>query len=128
MLVLNYAHPLTAAQRAQIEALAGEGVDAVREVPVDLDVAQPFAPQVEALAEAAGLTPQQWQTTPLLLVMPSLNYAAVALLAEVHGRVGHFPPVVRLRPVADAVPPRYEVAELLDLQTLRETARRRRFA
>jgi len=34
--------------------------------------------------------------------------------------------VVRTRPVADAVPRRYEVAEILDLQATREAARKLR--
>lgn len=47
-------------------------------------------------------------------------------LAELHGRIGHFPVLIRLRPVADSVPTRYEVAELLNLQAIREQARYRR--
>ncbi|OQA39911.1 MAG: hypothetical protein BWY52_03004 [Chloroflexi bacterium ADurb.Bin325] len=57
---------------------------------------------------------------------PSLNFIAVALLAELHGRMGYFPTCVRLRPVAGSTPPRFEVAELLPLNEVREAARRRR--
>ncbi len=46
-------------------------------------------------------------------------------LAELHGRIGHFPTLIRLRPKPGPVTT-YEVAELLNLQTIRETARRRR--
>jgi len=60
------------------------------------------------------------------VVLPSLNFIAAQLLAELHGRMGYFPPVVRTRPVAGAVPRRYEVAEILDLQMTREGARRNR--
>ena len=72
------------------------------------------------------LTPTQWQSEPILVVLPSLNFIAAALLAELHGRMGYFPPVVRTRPVADVLPRRYEVAEILDLQGIRETARKAR--
>ena len=47
-------------------------------------------------------------------------------LAELHGRMGYYPPVVRLRPVPDSLPPRYEVAEILNLQAVRDDARRKR--
>jgi hypothetical protein len=57
---------------------------------------------------------------------PSLNYIAVVLLAELHGRCGYFPAHLRLRPVQGSIPPRFEVAEVLDLQTVRNGARRRR--
>jgi hypothetical protein len=59
----------------------------------------------------------------LLVNPPSLNFIAVALLAELHGRMGDFPPCLRMRPVAGTIPPRYEVAEILDLQTFRERER-----
>jgi hypothetical protein len=59
-------------------------------------------------------------------VPPALNFIAVTLLAELHGRMGYFPSCVRMRPVPGAVPPRYEVAEVLALQKVREEARMRR--
>jgi hypothetical protein len=34
--------------------------------------------------------------------------------------------VLRLRPVADAVPPQFEVAEIINLQAVRDRARGRR--
>lgn len=126
MLVLNYSHPLTPAQLAQLTALTGAPVEAVRELPAQLDLEAPFAEQAVALADAAGLTPEQWQTMPLLVVPPALNFAAVALLAELHGRMGYFPPVVRLRPVEGVLPPRFEIAEVLNLQAQRDAARKRR--
>jgi hypothetical protein len=57
------------------------------------------------------------------VVLPSLNFIAALLLAELHGRMGYFPPVVRTRPVEGSLPRRFEVAEILDLQGRRETAR-----
>ncbi len=126
MLILNFSHPLTAEQIAQIEALTDAAVDEVRDIPTQFDVGQPFAPQAVALADRCGLSPEAWQTTPLLIIPPALNFIAVVLLAELHGRMGYFPPVVRTRPVAGALPPRYEVAEILDLQSVRDEARQRR--
>ncbi len=126
MVLLNFSHPLTAEQLRRIEELAGEAVDRVVGVDAQIDPQEPLAPQVAALADRAGLTPEEWQTLPILVVPPSLSFSAVTLLAELHGRCGYFPPVVRLRPVPGAVPPRFEVAEILDLQGVREEARRRR--
>lgn len=126
MLILNYSHPLTPDQRSQLEALAGAPIAEVREIPAQLALDAPFAPQATALADAAGLTPEQWQTMPLLVVPPALNFITAALLAELHGRMGYFPPIVRLRPVPGALPPRYEIAEIINLQALRDAARQRR--
>ncbi len=126
MIVLNFAHPLTARQQREIAALLGEAVERVVEVASQVDVQQPLAPQAAALADACGLTLTEWQTLPLLVNPPSLNFLALALLAELHGRCGYFPAHLRLRPVQRASPPRYEVAEVLDLQPIRDRARQRR--
>jgi hypothetical protein len=126
MLILNFSHPLTPEQIAGIEALTGQPVARTIALPAQFDNSQPFAPQVEALIETCGLSSSEWQTTPLLIVLPSLNFITAILLAELHGRTGYFPSCVRLRPVAGAVPSRYEVAEILALQEVREQARRKR--
>jgi hypothetical protein len=126
MILLNFSHPLTEEQVKEIEAITGQAVTEVRHVPAQFDPQQPFVPQVGALAEACQLTPEEWQTTPLLVVSPSLNFIAVTLLAELHGRMGYFPPVVRLRPVEGSTLTRYEVTEVINLQDVRDDARRRR--
>lgn len=126
MILLNFAHPLTPAQLEQLEKLTGQRVERLVEVPSQVDPQQPLGPQVTALADRAGLTAAEWQTLPLLINPPSLNFVAVALLAELHGRCGYFPAHLRLRPVEGALPPRYEIAEVLQLQALRDAARRRR--
>jgi hypothetical protein len=126
MFILNFTHPLTQDQVRQIEALTGEQVVEVRDIPVQFDNEQPFIPQAVALADACGLTAQEWQTIPLLIVPPALNFIAVALLAEVHGRMGYFSSCLRMRPVANVRPPRYEIAEVLDLQNVQDAARAKR--
>lgn len=128
MILLNFSHPLTPAQRDQLEALLGAAVDRIISVPAQFDTGQPFVPQVQTLLAGIPLTPDEWQTEPLLLVLPSLNFAAAVLLAELHGRMGYFPAIVRLRPVAGVVPPQFEVAEIINLQGVREDARTTRTA
>ncbi|CAN5671168.1 CRISPR-associated protein Csx15 [soil metagenome] len=126
MILLNFSHPITPDQAAQIEALAGRAITRTLDTPPQFDEQQPFAAQLAALLTQVPLTPAQWQSEPLLVVLPSLNFITAMLLAELHGRMGYFPPVVRTRPMENSLPRQYEVAELLDLQTLREAARRRR--
>jgi len=131
MLILNFAHPLTEEHLAQIERLTSQKVERVIVINSQIDPQKPLAPQIVAMAEAAGLTPEEWQTRPILVNPPALNFSAVALIAELHGRMGYFPPVVRLKPAIgpngqQVLPPRFEVAEILNLQTLRDEARKRR--
>ncbi len=125
MLILNFTHPLTAEQRAQIEVLANTSIEEVRTIPVQIDQAEPLEPQTTAIVDAVGLSSEEWQTRTLLINPPGYAPAAFVLLAELHGRIGHFPTLIRLRPKPGPVTT-YEVAELLNLQTIREAARRRR--
>jgi hypothetical protein len=126
MILLNFSHPITGPQRGQIEALAGQSIARELAALPQFDEQQPFGPQVQALLDEIDLLPAQWQGEPILVVLPSLNFIAAALLAELHGRMGYFPPAVRTKPVAGAVPRQFEVAEILDLQAMREAARKSR--
>jgi hypothetical protein len=126
MILLNFSHPLNPDHLQQVETLSGQRVERVVEVHSQIDPQQPVVPQVTALADECGLSPAEWQTLPLLVNPPSLNFVAVALLAELHGRCGYFPAHLRLRPVQGSMAPQYEVAEVLDLQAVRDEARGRR--
>ena len=125
MLILNFTHPLTDEHKAQIEALAEMPVDEIRTIPVQIDQDKPLIPQVSAIVDAAQLSSQEWQTHALLINPPGYAPAAFVLLAELHGRIGHFPSLIRLRPKSGPVTT-YEVAELLNLQAVREASRTRR--
>lgn len=125
MILLNFSHPLSAEQLAAVEALLQTPVLRVLEVRNQVDAQQSLSPQITAMADAAGLTPAEWQNEAILVNPPSLNYSAVTLLAELHGRMGYFPACLRLRPVAGMVPPRFEVAEILNIQAIRDAARQR---
>ena len=126
MLVINFSHPFTQEQSARIEALAGTSLEEVLTVPVQINQAEPLEPQIVAIVNSVGLSSEEWQTRQLLINPPGFAPAAFVLLAELHGRMGHFPTLIRLRPVSGPVTS-YEVSELLDLQVIREQARQRRF-
>ena len=127
MILLNFSHPLTPAQREQIESLTGQAIDRVVDLPVQFDPGDPFLPQLEALMKGLDIEPAELQGAPVLVNLPSLNFIAGLVLAELHGRMGYFPPALRLRPLAGSLPPRYEVAEVLNLNEVREQARRKRY-
>src|SRR5437588_342185 len=127
MLILNFTHPLTPEQRAQIEALAHAPIEEVRTIPVQIDQDEPLQPQITTIVDSVGLSSEEWQTRPFLINPPGYAPAAFVLLAELHGRIGHFPSLIRLRPLPGSTPTTYEVAELINLQTIREKARHRRY-
>ncbi len=126
MNILNFAHPLPQATRDAISAAVGSPIEQVIDLSLQFDTQQAFAPQVVALIEQAGITSERFQTETWLVALPSLNYIAALVLAELHGRMGHFPAIIRLRPAANSPVTTYEFAEVIDLEQLRQHARTRR--
>lgn len=124
-LLLNYSHPLSDAQFEAVVAIVGV-ISATRTVATLIDRTRPMADVARDLADAAGLSPDEWQTVPLVINPPALAPVALALTAELHGRCGGFPTIINIRPIEGSMPTRYEVAEVLNLQSMREAARARR--
>lgn len=121
MLVFNFSHPLSQDAQAQLGERYGELE--IRMVRVHLDMQSPLASQVAAIVDSCGLTPQEWQTKPFLVVLPGASIAAGLVLAEIHGRSGGFPLVASLVSGEDRV---FRLAEVIDLSQVRNTARTRR--
>jgi hypothetical protein len=129
LIIVNFAHPLTAEQLAAVEQQTGQTVAGIRNEPTQtaVDPTQPLAPQVAAVVDGIGLSAAEWQGQPILVVPPGYAPATSTLMAELHGRMGHFPSVIRIAPVPGSTPVRYDVAEIIDLQSLvRDPARTRR--
>lgn len=126
MLILNFSHPLTREHIEQINNLLRKDIEEIRKIPVFFDNYQSYEGQIEDLIKRCNLTPLEWQTRPIIIVPPSFNFIAVSLIAALHGIMGYFPPVIRLRPVPGSVPPKFEVAEIINLQQIREKFRKNR--
>lgn len=126
MIVINFSHPLTATQKEQIEKLSNDTINQVQRISVQFDHACSFAEQAQELINHIDLDAQAWQTQPVLVNPPAYSFVAVTLFAELHGRMGYFPPIIRIRPVPESIPVEYEVAEIIDLQTVRDKARAKR--
>jgi hypothetical protein len=126
MILINFSHPLTTEQKGAIEYLTATKITRVVERMAHFEVDRPFAEQTTSLVNELALDPRLWQQSALVVALPSLNVGVATVLAELHGRCGYFPPVVRLRPAEGSLPPRYEVAEIINLQAMRDAARRKR--
>jgi hypothetical protein len=123
MICINFSHPLTSEQLHQIESLCGVPFERLVDVTCHIDEIKAIGPQISALADSTGLSLAQWQTFALIVIPPALHIAAVALMAELHGRIGHFPSVVRFRAIENNMAVRFEAAEIVNLQALRLRAR-----
>lgn len=67
MILINFAHPLTAAQCTGVEQCSGKPLGRLIEVKTQLNPEQPFAAQARQLVEAVGLCAEEWQTLPLVV-------------------------------------------------------------
>lgn len=127
-LILNFSgHPVSPGQQQAIEKhmhWPSSSVVDVRlgNVPEDNN----FAVSITKAIERAGLSREEWQTTPIVAVPAGYPAVWSVILAELHGRLGHFPDVARLRPTQPGSGEKYEVAEILNLRELRHASRSKR--
>ena len=126
MLLLNFGHPLRADVLEEIRQLTGKPLGSLLEFPVQFDHEAPFEQQVVALLDQVGLSSKDWQTQEILINPPSHPLVALGVLAELHGRMGYLPAVVRLKPQAGSLPPTFVFAEIMNLQAMRDNARKLR--
>jgi hypothetical protein len=127
MILVNFTHPLTAEQREEIERLAGHTIERVIDAPARFDESSSYAEQIAALVASVGLSAEEWQTLPLLVNPPAFAPIVAGTLAYLHGVMGHFPAIIRLRPVAGSAPTRFEAAEVIGLDEIRAVGRTSRF-
>jgi hypothetical protein len=127
MIILNFSHPIIPSQIEKIQVLSEETIDQVIDIPVQFENGDNFLEQFQQLIQQVPLNADQWQTTPILINLPALNFIAGLMVAELHGRMGYFPPILRTRLIRDSLPPRYEIAEIINLQKVRDHARRSRY-
>lgn len=121
-IVLNFSHPLSQ------EALDGiaknkktRGEIKVLDIPVQADMLGSFSDQARVLVDAVGLSAEAWQQGSISVNLPGLAPLAATIMAEINGRRGNFPPIIRLNRREDGV---FVFAEFLDPQQLRENIRK----
>lgn len=120
--LLNFGRELTAMQQQQIEQRLGERVHEVIALATRFDDERPYGPQCIALLDHLGWSKQEWETHPLLLIPPGFAPAALTLISLIHGRRGHFPAMVRIRPETAGLQTTYVLSEIVNLQALRHAA------
>ncbi len=126
MIVLNFSHYLTDKIIKQLEEKLGNTIQKIIDLDAKIDMERPLAPQISTIADRVGFSSYEWQSLRFIVNPPSLNVSAVTLLAELHGRCGFFPPIIRLKPLQDSATVKFEMAEIINLQKVRNEARLKR--
>jgi hypothetical protein len=126
-LIMNFSgHPVHPTQKSAIEKLMHWQSAEVLDVPLgNVPEDHHFIAAIEKAVDKLDISAKEWELP--MVVIPA-GYAPVWSLIQpiLHGRLGHFPDVVRLRPVDPLSGVRYEVAEIMPLQQLRHISRGKR--
>ena len=122
--ILNFSHPITYLQKEKIETIIQKSINEVIELPTQLDESCSFRPQLCDLISKAKISSESLQNGEYIINLPGFSPAAAVLISELHGRMGHFPTVIRLKKVEGTTPPVYDVEEIMDLQAVRDEARK----
>ena len=103
--------------------MIGQPVSEIIEIKTQLDEDEMFDTQIVKLVNKVGFTSKEWQDGKFLVHLPGFSQAAATVLAELHGRIGHFPTILRVRGIENTSPRQFELAEIINLQNTRDTAR-----
>jgi len=125
MLILNFGHPIRDEVIKTIEKALNINVREIIEIPVCFDPDASFVDQTKSLLDGdkPHLSDREWQTEDIVIVPPSQPVIAQTLIAVLHARMGHFPTIIRLKTEPESTPTRYGLAEIIDLQQVRDQAR-----
>lgn len=129
VLLLNFSHPITPEQSEQIAKLVGVDASELKVVDVPVQVGPGnIEEQMSQLLDKVPITAREWQDPRKLVNLPGLSLAAGVLLAQLDGRIGDLPAILRLKRMEGSVITRFEVEEIVNLAQLRDRARLHRWA
>ncbi|KAF0208377.1 MAG: hypothetical protein FD171_860 [Actinobacteria bacterium] len=124
--IVNFGHALTPAVVDEIVEAAGCEGFSLHEVEFAANLSELLEPQVVAAIDATNIDPGDWPRLNLVVGLPTHAPLTAVVLAELHGRLGHFPAIVRFAPDDGALVRNYRLAEVLNLEAMRSRARTRR--
>jgi hypothetical protein len=124
MYILNFSHPITQSQIEQIEQLLSPvKVDKVINYRIAFDPNESFYNQLTTFWEQQPFLMDELENASFLVNLPAHNVIAALLLSHFHGLMGFFPTVIRLKVNGELTPTTFELAEIINLQNVREKAR-----
>lgn len=126
IIIVNFTHPLTEDQLQDIRRELNCIIQRIIECRVQFDHERSFAEQAREVVDKVDLNSREWQSAPIAVCLPGLSEAAVTILAEIHGRSGHFPTIIRRKPVTAEGATHYEFTEAIDLAAIRDNSRAER--
>jgi hypothetical protein len=124
MTVLNFAGPLSRDSLSTIAALCGRKTRRTIDVATQFAEGEPLTDQVRSALDGIGLSSSDWQNQSVVINLPADPVVAALLVAEIAGRRGRTPSIVRWRTTSDGAG--VEPAEVISLHEIRKEARHKR--
>lgn len=124
-IVINFSHPFTEAQRDDLRGMIGPDITIIEKMP-QFDLKADLVPQVRNLVSELDIDPEDWQARAIIVNLPGLSVAAGIVLAEIHGRTGHFPVIIRMASRITDAGTEFYVAGTINLDGVRLEARQSR--
>jgi len=117
--LLNFAPPIMDKQLNKLNQQTGVQTYEIKNIPVQLDVREPFVQQVNnLLVEFEKEYKGRWKKEKFLVNFPSLNFITALLLIRMHKWMGHYPKIIRIARDEKSRSPKFEVVEVIDLDSV----------
>lgn len=123
VIIINFAEPLRESKEELEEILDCRIREDIIDLQAKFDLKKDLESQVEELINKARLTPKEWQNEPIIVNVPHYHFATAIFIANLHGRMGHFPSILYNPPDRKAGATTYPVKGATDLQAVRDKAR-----
>jgi hypothetical protein len=120
MILINFGASFKPLQISQAEAFLHEPITRIINLPFNVDSDQEVLRQFKNNMGRLKLSKADLLAEPVVVNLPQQNYLSVMALAELHARMGYFPPIIRTRMKSSGILPYYEVAEVIDLQAIED--------
>lgn len=124
MTILNLASQLSSDDVSAVAALSGRKPRRVVNVVPNFVESEPLGPQVRELLDGLGFSSADWEKQSIILNLPPDPAASALIVAEIAGRRGRTPSVIRWRTAPGGQG--REPAEVISLHEIRKEARHQR--
>ena len=110
--IINFSHPIPDDDTSIIRLLPDLSSFQILDIPVQLDLNKPLAPQIEPLVDAAVVAANENIRNIDYIRLPGFAEAAVLVVSEFQAR-GYRPNIIRFAKAEGLGPPRFEAVEIL---------------
>lgn len=125
MIILNFSHPLTQEQKEQIRQKAGISKNdwnnsRVIRVNCYINIEKDLPRQINQILENI---PNYVWNGHVMIVPPPIAHSAILISIGIRERCGYYPQAIRIKRVTKSLPPKFVVAEVIDLNNFKEKSR-----